>query len=298
MNPPLCGRDYVAASLFIVAILCAESLAVEYEAFSESGIEYANSHGHALTLDMSRPAHEDGPAKGPFPVIVCIHGGGFRAGDSKAYDALCDKLAKHGYVAVTINYRLAPESPFPAAVHDCKAAVRWLRANANKYDIDGEQIGVMGGSAGGTLAEFLGVTNDQRQFEGDGGNSDLSSRVACVVSFFGASDFTKSYGKSKDAHEVLPLYFGGNLETARDKHVEGSPLTWVSKNSVPTLCVHGTNDNYVALEQSEFIIEKLKAAGVEASLLVMPDAGHGFKGKDQEKAEDAMIKFFDDHLKK
>ena len=167
----------------------------------------------ASTCNSTWPGRKTGD--GPFPAILCIHGGGFRAGTRQGYDGLCVQLAEQGYVAVTVSYRLAPKYPFPAAIHDVKAAVRWLRANAAKYHIDPERIGVTGGSAGGHLAQFLGVTGDVKEFEGDGGNPEQSSRVACVVNYYGPSDFTKSYGKSVDAAEVLPLFLGGNLENER-----------------------------------------------------------------------------------
>jgi acetyl esterase/lipase len=201
-------------------------------------------------------------------------------------------------VAVTVDYRLAPKYPFPAAVHDCKAAVRWVRANAAKYHIDPDRIGVTGGSAGGHLALFLGVTAGVKEFEGDGGNPGVSSRVSCVVDVYGPSDFTRSYGKSVDAAEVLPLFLGGNLEAKRTEHVRASPLYWVTPDAAPTLCVHGTDDKYVAHEQSEWMVEKLKASAVEAELLTLPGAGHGFKGKDAETAETALVAFFDKHLKR
>lgn len=260
----------------------------------EAGIEYANPDGQHLQLNMARPKTGDGP----FPAVVCIHGGGFRAGKRESYDNLVIKLSQHGYVAATVSYRLAPKYQFPAAVHDTKAAVRWLRANASKYKIDPDRIGVTGGSAGGHLAQFLAVTPDVKEFEGDGGNPGVSSRVACVVNVYGPSDFTKSYGKSVDAAEVLPLWLGGNLETARARHLRASPLYWVTPNAAPTLCIHGTEDKYVAHEQAVWIVEKLKAAGVEAELLTLEGAGHGFKGKDAETAEKALIAFFDKHLKK
>src|SRR5205823_1945011 len=184
-------------------------------------------------------------------------------GNREGYNGLIKKLAERGYVAATTSYRLAPKYQFPAAVYDVKAAVRWLRANAKKYHIDPDRIGTMGGSAGGHLAQFLGVTADVKAFEGDGGNREQSSRVACVVNYYGPSDFTKSYGKSVDAAEVLPLFLGGNLEKARRKHVEASPLYWVTPRAAPTLCVHGTKDNYVAHEQAVWLVERLKAAEVE-----------------------------------
>jgi acetyl esterase/lipase len=257
-------------------------------------IEYANPDGQHLQLNLARPKEGDGP----FPAIVCIHGGGFRAGSRQSYDGLCIRLAGHGYVAVTVEYRLAPRYPFPAAIHDVKAAVRWLRANATKYHIDPERIGAMGGSAGGHLAVFLGVTADVKEFEGDDGNAEKSSRVACVVDYFGPSDLTKSYGKSVDAAHVLPLFLGGDLEKERHKHIVASPLYWVTPSAAPTLCIHGTEDKYVAHEQAVWLIDRLKAADVEAELLTLEGAGHGFRGKDAEKADRAMLAFFDKHLKK
>jgi acetyl esterase/lipase len=255
----------------------------------KSDIEYANPDNQHLKLNLARPTKGDGP----FPAILCIHGGGFRAGKRESYDGLCIRLAQHGYVAVTVTYRLAPKYPFPAAVHDVKSAVRWLRANAEKYHIDPERIGVTGGSAGGHLAQFLGVTADVKEFSGHGGNASQSSRVACVVNVYGPSDFTRSYGKSVDAAEVLPLFLGGNLKTARRQHIRASPLYWVTPNAAPTLCIHGTEDKYVAHEQAVWLINRLQSAGVEAELLTLKGAG-----KDIQIAEKALLEFFDKHLKK
>src|ERR1041385_9059131 len=157
----------------------------------QNDIEFANPDDQHLLLDMASP--KDG--KGPFPAILCIHGGGFRAGDRHGYDGLIKKLAERGYVAVTVEYRLSPKFQFPATVYDVRAAVRWLSANAKKYRIHPNRIGVPGGSAGGHLAQFLGVTMGVPEFEGNGGNPKQSSNVSCVVNYFGPSDFTKSYGK-------------------------------------------------------------------------------------------------------
>ena len=260
----------------------------------ETGVEYSNPDGQHLQLNIARPKSGDGP----FPAVVCIHGGGFRAGKRESYDGLVLRLAERGYVALTVTYRLAPKYPFPAAVHDTKAAIRWVRANAAKYKIDPARVGVTGGSAGGHLAQFLGVTAGVSEFEGDGGNAGQSSAVTCVVNVYGPSDFTKSYGKSVDAAEVLPLFLGGNLETQRFRHLLSSPLYWVTPRAAPTLCIHGTEDKYVAHEQAVWLVEKMKASGAEADLLTLPGAGHGFKGKDAETAEAALMAFFDKRLKK
>jgi acetyl esterase/lipase len=280
-------------ALVVAAPAAAQKLEVPDSVAFEPNIEYANPDGQHLQLDLARPKTGDGP----FPAVVCIHGGGFRAGTRQGYNSLCAKLASRGYVAVTVSYRLAPKYQFPAAVHDTKAAVRWLRANAAKYHIDPERIGTTGGSAGGHLAQFLGVTAGVKRFEGEGGNAEQSSGVRCVVNVYGPSDFTKSYGKSVDAAEVLPLFLGGNLEETRRRHIEASPLYWVTPDAAPTLCIHGTEDKYVAHEQAVWLIDKLKASAVEAELLTLEGAGHGFKGKDAETAENALFAFFDRHLK-
>jgi acetyl esterase/lipase len=259
----------------------------------EPGIEYSNPDNQHLQVNLARPKS----GEGPFPAVVCIHGGGFRAGHRDGYNTLCLRLAERGYVAITVSYRLAPKYQFPAAVHDVKAAVRWLRANAGKYHVDPQRIGVTGGSAGGHLAQFLGVTAGVRQFEGEGGHPEQSSAVACVVNVYGPSDFTQSYGKSVDAAEVLPLFLGGNVQQERRRHILASPLYWVTPEAAPTLCIHGTEDKYVAHEQAVWLIDRLKASEVPAELLTLPGAGHGFKGEDAQKADAALFAYFDKQLK-
>ena len=259
----------------------------------EEGIEYANPDNQHLQLNLARPKQ----AEGKLPAVLCIHGGGFRAGDRKGYDGLCKKLAERGYIAATVTYRLAPKYQFPAAVYDVKAAVRWLRANAEKYQIDPDRIAALGGSAGGHLAQFLGVTGDVKQFEGDSGNPGPSSRVACVVNYYGPSDFTKSYGKSVDAAEVLPLFLGGDLEHARHQHIIASPLNWVTPDAAPTILLHGTADQYVNYEQALWMRDRLQAAGVEVQLVTFEGAKHGLGGEYAQPAEKAALEFLGQHLK-
>jgi acetyl esterase/lipase len=244
------------------------------------------------TMDIVRPKEP-----GKHPVVLAIHGGGFRAGSRKGYQATCAALAGHGYVCATADYRLAPAAPFPAAVYDVKAAVRYLRAHAEELGIDPAKIGVMGGSAGGHLALFLGVTGNVPEFEGEGPNREQSSRVQAVVDYFGPSDFTKSYGRSVDAAEVLPLFLGGDLAHARAMHLRASPLNWVTPDAAPTLAIQGTKDRYVNYEQSVWIIDRLLAVGVEAELETIDGADHGFKGADAERADKRMMAFFDRYLK-
>jgi acetyl esterase/lipase len=259
----------------------------------ERDVEYSNPDDQHLQLNVARPKQNAGKC----PAVLLIHGGGFRAGTREGYNGLCVKFAQCGYVAATVTYRLAPKYKFPAAVYDVKTAVRWLRANADRLHVDSDRIGVSGDSAGGHLAQFLGVTAGVKEFEGDQSNAGQSSAVTCVVNKYGPSDLTRSYGKSVDAAEVLPLFFGGDLTTARPLHVRGSPLNWVTPDAAPTLLLHGTEDPYVAFEQAQWMRDRLAACNVEVKLVEFPGTGHGFKGADAEKAEQEMFDFFDAHLK-
>ncbi len=278
---------------FVSAQKTAPKLAAPDKVVFEPNIEYANPDGQHLQLDLARPKNGDGP----FPAVVCIHGGGWREGSRQGHDGLCLRLAQQGYVAVTVSYRFAPKYQFPAQAHDVKEAVRWLRAHAKQYKINPDRIGVMGDSAGGHLAQFLGVTGDVQSFEGTGANLDQSSRVTCVVNYFGPNDLTKSYDKSIEAGKVLPPLLGGDLKTARKQHILASPLYWVTPHAAPTLCIQGNKDLLVNHEQAVWMVDRLKAAGVEAELLTLEGAGHGFQGEDAARAEKAMFAFFAKHLK-
>jgi acetyl esterase/lipase len=259
----------------------------------EAGVEYSNVGGN-MEMDIVRPRDS---SAGPRPAVLLVHGGGFRAGKRESYLPMAARLAERGYVAATASYRLSPRNQFPAPVQDVKAAVRFLRANASKYGIDPERIGAMGGSAGGHLVLFLGLTAGVPEFEGTGPNLQFSSRVSCVADYYGPTDFTQSYSKSVDAAEVLPMFLGGDLNHNRLAHIRASPLNWVTPNAAPVLSLHGTNDAYVAYEQSVWLIERLLAAGVPAELETISGAGHGFKGADAERADQRTFAFFDKYLK-
>jgi acetyl esterase/lipase len=260
---------------------------------AEREVEYS-AVGGRQTMDIVRPREASNGAR---PAVLLVHGGGFRGGTKEGYISLAIKLAEHGYVAATANYRLAPRNQFPAAVQDVKAAVRFLRANAMKYNLDPAHIGALGGSAGGHLVLMLGLTAGVEEFEGSGPNRDQSSAVQCVVDEYGPTDFTQSYSKSVDAAEVLPKFLGGDLDHERLAHMRSSPLNWVTPNAAPVLAIHGTADNYVAYEQSLWMIERLIAAGVAAELETISGAGHGFRGADAQRADDRALAWFDKYLK-
>lgn len=259
----------------------------------ERDVEYSNV-GQRVSMDILRPKQESAQ---PLPAVVLIHGGGFRAGSRNSYIPVATRLAQRGYVAATITYRLAPRHQFPAAVEDSKAAVRFLRANARRYNINADRIGAMGGSAGGHLALMVGLTPDVAELEGSGPHREFPSRVTCVVNYYGPTDFTQSYQKSVDAADVLPLFLGGDLNHSRRPHQYASPINWVTPRAAPVLSIHGTEDAYVGYEHSVWLTQRLLAAGVAAELETMTGAGHGFKGDDAQRAEARAFAFLDKYLK-
>jgi acetyl esterase/lipase/enterochelin esterase-like enzyme len=226
-------------------------------------IEFARIGARSLKLDLYRRE----PATQPSPVVVWIHAGGWTAGDKEPTPAAA--LVTDGFAVASIEYRSSKEAPFPAQLADCKAAVRWLRANAAKYNLEPTQIGAWGHEAGGQLASLLGTTGDVRELEGDQGNLDQSSRVQAVVSFAGPADLSllhKERGVSAQAVAAAASLVGGPLDANTDKARRASPVEYVSKDDPPFLLVHGTADATVPVRQSERFISALKAAGVDSAL--------------------------------
>lgn len=310
MNSRFHSRTIGTVILFgFVWIACGDvsAMADDAEIKFTAGITFAEVAGETLKLNLAQPASilpaklvANGNEQKKFlPAVVCIHGGGFSGGRREDYDELCRKLAKRGYVAVTIDYRLSPKHQWPAHIHDCKAAIRWLRAHASDYQIDSTRIAAMGSSAGGHLSQFLAVTNDVREFDGDHTCLDQSSRVTCVAAWAQASDFTREYGVWKEAPQAFRGFLGSELTVqTRRTHVRASPLFWVTPNAAPTLLIHGTADQDVLFAQSVWIYERLVSAEVETKLVPIEGGGHGLTGVHLEKAEQAMFDFFDQQLQR
>jgi acetyl esterase/lipase len=254
-----------------------------------------------LELDVAYPSRGDGP----FPALVILHGQGWVMGHRKIMTPYLLNAAKTGYVAVAISYRLAPKHPFPAAVQDSKCAVRWLRANAEKYKIDKDHIGAFGFSAGGNLACMLGTT-DGKEFEVSGGNPKQSDRVQAVVSFYGMLDLPELDRGRKDMPAVESLmiscsltnYLGGGREKCADRYAKASPVNYVTKDTAPTFLVHGTKDKLVPITQSRSYAAKLKESGVETVLMEVKEVGHDFVGEPEQQALKAMLEFLDKRLRR
>jgi acetyl esterase/lipase len=266
----------------------------------EKDINYAGSRNPRQALDLVRPRSPRGGK--PMPVIVIIHGGAFRAGDkSMGLREAADFAQTGDYAAATINYRLSGEATWPAQIHDCKAAIRWLRANAAKYGLDPDRIGVTGASAGGHLAAMLGLGGGVAALEGDlGPYTDASSRVKCVVDHFGPSDLPAmadypsriDHNASNSPESEL---IGGALPQHKDKAQAASPITYVSRDDPPFLIFHGTADPLVPFNQSERLAEALKAAGVPCTFVKVVEAGHG--GFRTPEVGRRVRQFFDKHLR-
>jgi acetyl esterase/lipase len=249
-------------------------------------------NGHQRNkLDLYLPQD----AKGPLPVVVWIHGGAWWAGSKDGCRAAW--LTGRGYAVASVNYRLSQHAVFPAQIEDCKAAIRWLRANAGKYHLDADHIGVWGESAGGHLVAMLGTAGGVKELEGTGGNADKSSHVQCVVDWFGPTDLVRITEKDDKPDGPVAKLIGGRVHDNREKAKKASPLYYVDKDSAPFLIMHGDKDKLVPLEQSEILADALSKAGVEAKLQVIKDNGHGGPGFTTPESRKMIEEFFDKHLK-
>ncbi|HRJ74171.1 MAG TPA: alpha/beta hydrolase [Terrimicrobiaceae bacterium] len=264
--------------------------------------------GRPLLAEIAYPKN---PTKQPMPAVLWIHGGGWSKGSHKKNNA--QWLAEQGYFTASIEYRLSGEAVWPAQIEDCKLAVRWLRANAEKYHINPDRIGVWGYSAGGHLVACLGTMGDEARFEGRGGYEGVSSRVQAVVDYSGPVDFTagsagiqKNIAKPPDYESpgLLGL-FASSFKDKPEVWKDGSPILYVKAGAPPFLIVHGDKDEVVPYEQSVKFEAALKKAGVPAELLTVRGGSHGMRARkgeppavpDSTALNAAVLAFLDKTLK-
>jgi len=255
-----------------------------------------------LELDLYLP---HGVA-GPLPCVIWIHGGGWRNGSRS--NPLCRFLTDYGYAVASIDYRLSGQASWPAQLHDCKGAVRWLRANATTYGLDPRRFGAWGASAGGHLAAMLGVTADIGEFrlggyqldlEGNsGGNGGESSRLQAVVDWYGPSDFLAmaSFPSTVDhdaADSPESELIGGPIREHSVAVATADPATYLSRDDAPMLLRHGTWDPLVPFQQSEWLFEQGRGGfGLDWRFVSVRAGNHGGPGF----GGDVELQFFDEQL--
>lgn len=271
----------------------------------ETDVQYGEGGGVPLFLDILRP-QASGDA--PRPAIVYVHGGGWLEGDRSSGYVPNLMLARLGFFTITISYRFSQVAPFPAQIHDVKAAIRFLRAHAGAFNIDPERIGVWGHSAGGHLAAMAGLHTDITELEGESGSPEYSSNVQAVVPISSPTDFTTPWldlnGNALEESGFGPItqLMGGSLESRPDLVRLASPAVLVQTGDAPSLILHGTIDDVVPFHQAELLVDAMKRAGNEVTLIPMAGVNHGAQSPmlpgndDPFGTRDAVVEFFTRHL--
>lgn len=239
-------------------------------------ITYVQYGNRALQLDLYVPKRA---SKNLVPGVVFVHCGGWRHGYRENFTPMAIRMAERGYAAATITYRLSSEAKYPAAIHDVKAAVRWIRSHAKQYGIDEKHIAIAGGSAGGQIASLVGVTNNEVSFDPQSKLSKVSSAVQAIINIDGLSDFTsESALKYEDDPNKNPsaagAWFGGRYAEKTELWREASPINHISKNTPPILFI-GSAQTRFSVGREE-MIEKLSPFGVRTSVVLLPNTPHSF----------------------
>jgi len=240
-----------------------------------------------------------------YPALIFVHGGGWRSGDKRLNRAILYDFVDHGYATFSINYSLAPKCRFPACIEDCKAAVRWVRANAGTYGVDPKRIGLVGASAGGHLVALAAVSDADDFLDGD--NPDQSSRVSAVVAYFGVFDFR---GVGGAAGGIIDMFMGGLENDRRELFRRASPITYVEAARgqqfiappfPPFMLIHGDEDSLVSIDQSRRMHCALRDVGADSTLIEVKGGQHGLMTGDMDppptEFRRRMFEFLDRHVK-
>jgi len=255
---------------------------------------FASPDGIDLLMDLHLPEGVENP-----PLVMTIHGGAWQNGNRKRFDLAW--IAEHGYAVANIEYRMSREAIFPAQIHDCKGALRWLRAHQKDYGYNADKVVVAGLSAGGYLATLLGTTAGVAEFEGTtAGHVDQSSAVQGIIDYFGPVDFVE---RSKtqpritdDPKGIVYQLLGGAVKENLEHAKFASPVNHVGKGDPPLLILHGDKDPQVLPAQSERLLQIYQANGLEAQLHMEPGKGHGWKNPTP-KEEELVLAFLQKHLR-
>ena len=288
MNPYLITVTTVI-NLFLLNLCSAEPVK------EIKDIEFAKIKDHSLKLDLYLPEKAKESA-----LVVWIHGGGWQKGSKN--NCKVKWLTEHGYSVASISYRLSQIAKFPAQLHDCKGAIRWLRANSSKYGYKTNHIVVAGSSAGGHLAALIGTTSGNQRLEGDvGGNLNQRSSVAAIIDYYGPPDFIlRSKTQPSRANEIGSVVYN-LLGGGADKKVELAKLAsaayHVTKDDPPLLIFHGDKDNTVLIDQSEAITKVYKSKGLSVQMNVLSGKKHGGADFYQGENRQRVLKFLDKVLR-
>jgi alpha-L-fucosidase 2 len=258
------------ACVWLPAIVLATALAGSAEIAPEEGIVYGEAGGETLTMDYYTP--QSGMA--PHPAVVIIHGGGWVRGTSKnPAEAYCAQfLAPAGYAVFSINYRLAPKHPYPAAVADVQRAVRFLRHEYRRWNIDPRRIALLGGSAGGYLSNMAGLIEGKPAGQSADAVDRENAAVQAVISLYGPSDF-----RNQPVTENVRAFLGKLIEEKGEAGAlaEASPVMYLRRGAPPFLLIHGDRDRAVPIAQSTHLQMALQDAGVSCDLMIIEHGGHG-----------------------
>ena len=260
---------------------------LEFE--KKGGVVYRKTDDYELKCDVYTPEGD-----GPFPAILAVHGGAWRSGTKFLMLRHAWRMAEAGYVVVAINYRHAPKYPFPNQVHDCKHAVRWMRANAGKYKIDPDRIGGFGYSAGGHLVSMLGTTDADDGLEGEieHGMEGINTRISCVAAGGAPCEFSWI----EDDSRTLTYWLGGTPTEKSERFTAASPTTYITPDDPPFFLFHGDFDMVVPVDTSKKMHQLLRACKVESHHCVAERNGHLGTFSDLDWMDKA-IEFFDSKLK-
>ena len=263
----------------------------------------------AMKMDILQPKE----AKN-LPAIIYVTGGGFINANKDNGIQLRMHLAEKGYVVGSISYRVAPTAKFPEPLEDVKAAIRYVKANAEKFGVDPERVGIVGGSAGGYLSAMAGTTSGTRTFD-KGENLQVSSEVKAAVDLYGLSDLTQvgsdyseevqARHRSAGATEALwvngsPVFGGTDGGILADKNAaeKANPINYITKKSAPMLLMHGTADTLVSPSQTDLLFQALQQKGIASERYLVKNAAHGGVYWSQNEVLDIITAFFDKYLKK